>query len=437
MGGGSMKSNPTKARKRVEATETEENSLSMSTAPPPSLVRGKDGSAFARCDECNKDVPVALITMHSCSLDAKIKLNLKAQVVERPPEVKKKPPTETQRKRFTTATSQPKMSKRAKKDKDPNAPKRPLTAFFLFLDDFRKSYKEANPDSKGVKTVYSVINFTAELKQEYKRALESDIAGDGDGGTADGVLEKEASEKEGEEEISDGDEDWRPTKSGMGPDKALKLKSRYCRAWKFRKVGGIGPVREFLAKPSWRRWRRWPRLGGMWPLKRLPLRERLWREDKRPRPEGMGPTRELSSRESWSTDNEYLQEIQVGKRRGEITLPPGLHSTPSQPPAQQSLPVHEDSICVVSLKILNLKLRREALSASEQTAGDDDDTEDVEHSRIDKNMSNDRLELEIRTHLHRHLHVRRRKRRTGILILGGGGGGLSQSIKNVNNDICI
>ncbi|KAM1066768.1 hypothetical protein FF2_021871 [Malus domestica] len=29
-----MKSNPTKARKRVEATETEENFLSMSTAPP-------------------------------------------------------------------------------------------------------------------------------------------------------------------------------------------------------------------------------------------------------------------------------------------------------------------------------------------------------------------------------------------------------------------
>ncbi|XP_008340418.1 high mobility group B protein 7-like [Malus domestica] len=163
MGGGSMKSNPTKARKRVEATETEENSLSMSTAPPLSLVRGKDGSAFARCDECNKDVPVALITMHSCSLDAKIKLNLKAQVVERPPEVKKKPPTETQRKKFTTATSQPKMSKRAKKDKDPNAPKRPLTAFFLFLDDFRKSYKEANPDSKGVKMVYSVINFSTPL----------------------------------------------------------------------------------------------------------------------------------------------------------------------------------------------------------------------------------------------------------------------------------
>ncbi|KAB2624039.1 high mobility group B protein 7-like [Pyrus ussuriensis x Pyrus communis] len=222
MGGGSMKSNPTKARKRVEATETEENSLSMSTAPPPSLVRVKDGSAFARCDECNKDVPVALITMHSCSLDAKIKLNLSSSC-GKAPELKKKPPTETERKRSTTATSHPKMSKRAKKDKDPNAPKRPLTAFFLFLDDFRKSYKEANPDSKGVKTVTReggekwksmtdeekkpYVDKAAELKQEYKRALESGIAGDGDGGTAEGVLEKEVSEKEGKEEISDGDEE--------------------------------------------------------------------------------------------------------------------------------------------------------------------------------------------------------------------------------------
>ena len=39
MAAGSMKSNPTKARKRVEASQE-------STAP--SLVRAKDGSAFAR-----------------------------------------------------------------------------------------------------------------------------------------------------------------------------------------------------------------------------------------------------------------------------------------------------------------------------------------------------------------------------------------------------
>ncbi|CAN1325382.1 High mobility group B protein 7 [Linum perenne] len=100
-GGGNIKSNPTKSRKRVEA----ETSASVA-----SLVRARDGSAFARCEECNKDVPAALIGMHSCSLDAKIKMNLEAQVVENPTEVKK-------------------------------------TA------DFRKEYKEANPDCKEPKKV--------------------------------------------------------------------------------------------------------------------------------------------------------------------------------------------------------------------------------------------------------------------------------------------
>lgn len=42
MGGGSLKSNPTKARKRVEATEE------PATGGGPSLVRAKDGSAFTR-----------------------------------------------------------------------------------------------------------------------------------------------------------------------------------------------------------------------------------------------------------------------------------------------------------------------------------------------------------------------------------------------------
>ncbi|GLT54325.1 hypothetical protein SLA2020_275310 [Shorea laevis] len=52
-----------------------------------------------------------------------------------------------------------------------------------------------------------------------------------------------------------------------------------------------------------------------------------------------------------------------------VTLPvAGLHSTPSQPPSQQSLPVHEERMSVVSFKILALKLSRAALSASEQTA---------------------------------------------------------------------
>ncbi|KAA0066123.1 high mobility group B protein 7 [Cucumis melo var. makuwa] len=168
-GGGSSKS-----RKRVEATPADV------AATGPSLVRAKDGRlkskriqysvclnhflsyeicsfvgvvfAFWSDDECGKSVPVALISMHSCSLDAKIRMNLEAQTVEKQTQSKK--PAEKKK----SASSEPKAKKsrtdkKGKKDKDPNAPKRPPTAFFIFMDDFRKSFKEANPDSKGVKEV--------------------------------------------------------------------------------------------------------------------------------------------------------------------------------------------------------------------------------------------------------------------------------------------
>lgn len=206
-----MKSNPTRARKRVEAA-TEEST-------GPCLVRGKDGSAFARCEGCQKDVPVALISFHSCSLDAKIKTNLEAQVVEKPTQVNK-----TDRKKSATLSepnSKRAKTEKVKKSKDPNAPKRPLTAFFLFMDDFRKAYKEANPDSKGVKMVAKeagekwklmtdeekkpYTDKAAELKAEFNKTLETEIDDGEDGdGEAEHVSEKEVLEKE-VEEVSDGE----------------------------------------------------------------------------------------------------------------------------------------------------------------------------------------------------------------------------------------
>ena len=45
-----------------------------------------------------------------------------------------------------------KKSKRRRKgpDKDPDAPKRPRTAFSFFMDEYRPQYKKDNPGSKGV-----------------------------------------------------------------------------------------------------------------------------------------------------------------------------------------------------------------------------------------------------------------------------------------------
>ncbi|CAK9143237.1 unnamed protein product [Ilex paraguariensis] len=202
----SKSSNPTRVRKRVEV---EPAPASASASASSSVVRAKDGSAFARCEECNKDVPVALISFHNCSLDAKIKMNLDSQVIENPPEVKKKA-TEKRR-------AQP-TERKAKKAKNPNMPKRPPTAFFLFLEEFRKTYKEANPDCKSVATVAKeggekwksftdeekkpYVERAAELKAEYQKALESN----NDAENEDVQDEEVSSEKEVKVETISDDE---------------------------------------------------------------------------------------------------------------------------------------------------------------------------------------------------------------------------------------
>ncbi|XP_047323217.1 HMG1/2-like protein isoform X1 [Impatiens glandulifera] len=42
---------------------------------------------------------------------------------------------------------------KVKKKKDSGAPKRPPSAFFVFMDDFRKTYKENFPENKSVANV--------------------------------------------------------------------------------------------------------------------------------------------------------------------------------------------------------------------------------------------------------------------------------------------
>lgn len=44
-------------------------------------------------------------------------------------------------------------AKKAKEAKDPNKPKRPASAFFIFMEDFRKQYKEKHPNNKSVSVV--------------------------------------------------------------------------------------------------------------------------------------------------------------------------------------------------------------------------------------------------------------------------------------------
>ncbi|XP_058180595.1 HMG1/2-like protein [Rhododendron vialii] len=44
-------------------------------------------------------------------------------------------------------------AKKGKEAKDPNKPKRPASAFFVFMEDFRKQFKEKHPNNKSVATV--------------------------------------------------------------------------------------------------------------------------------------------------------------------------------------------------------------------------------------------------------------------------------------------
>ncbi|XP_062195032.1 high mobility group B protein 7-like [Phragmites australis] len=182
------------------------------------LKRSRDGSAFTRCEACNKDVPVVLIDMHSCSLDSKIRMTLEAQVVEKTVEINK-----TERKR--PASSAAKGHKSAKKGKDEPKRKRSPSAFFLFMDDFRKEYKAAHPDNKSVATVGKEggekwRSMTEEEKKPYfdKVAELKAQVDNGEGSDENAVaVEKSKADDEEEQEVdqpakplryeSDGDED--------------------------------------------------------------------------------------------------------------------------------------------------------------------------------------------------------------------------------------
>ncbi|KAL8523748.1 hypothetical protein ACS0TY_013642 [Phlomoides rotata] len=118
-----------------------------------------------------------------------------------------------------------KQSKKEKKAaKDPNKPKRPLSAFFVFMDDFRKKYKEENPNNKSVALVGKAggakwksmsdeektpFVATAEKRKEeyekkmedYARDLARDVGGDDDSDKS--KSEVNDGEASGEEEEDD------------------------------------------------------------------------------------------------------------------------------------------------------------------------------------------------------------------------------------------
>ncbi|KAK3184363.1 hypothetical protein Dsin_031649 [Dipteronia sinensis] len=101
----------------------------------------------------------------------------------------KKPDSEILKKRKAeNKTTKEKASKKTAASKDSNAPKRPPTAFFVFMEDFRKSFKESCPDNKSVSAVgkaggekwkslsedekASYIKIAGQRKADYEKACE-------------------------------------------------------------------------------------------------------------------------------------------------------------------------------------------------------------------------------------------------------------------------
>lgn len=73
-----------------------------------------------------------------------------------------------------------KAPKKAKAKKDPNAPKKPLSAYFMFSKENRERLKEANPDA-GVSDIAKLLgaewkNVTAEEKAKYEKMAAKDKA---------------------------------------------------------------------------------------------------------------------------------------------------------------------------------------------------------------------------------------------------------------------
>ncbi|XP_052185759.1 high mobility group B protein 7-like isoform X1 [Diospyros lotus] len=169
------------------ATPRGSKSPMLRSSAPAMAALSLPGFLF-RSEKCNKQVPVVLIDWHDCQMEAQIRRTLDTQMADQEKQSDSVAPEKKRAK--STAEPNPKKAKKEKKGKDPNAPKRPPTAFFLFMDEFRKTYKEANPDCKSVSMVAKeggekwksmtdevkkpYMDRAAELKEEYKKALQSE-----------------------------------------------------------------------------------------------------------------------------------------------------------------------------------------------------------------------------------------------------------------------
>ncbi|WCJ27375.1 High mobility group B protein 14 [Euphorbia peplus] len=82
------------------------------------------------------------------------KKSSKSKKVVGPPSAASLSSSSNKQKRPKSAASKPKRKPKRKNLKiDAKIPKKPATAFFFFLEDFRKDYQEQNPDVKSMRDI--------------------------------------------------------------------------------------------------------------------------------------------------------------------------------------------------------------------------------------------------------------------------------------------
>uniref|UniRef100_A0A0D9XGH9 HMG box domain-containing protein n=1 Tax=Leersia perrieri TaxID=77586 RepID=A0A0D9XGH9_9ORYZ len=113
--------------------------------------------------------------------------------------------------------------RKTKAEKDPNKPKRPPSAFFVFMEQFRKDYKEKHPTVKQVSVIGKAggdkwksmseaekapfVTKAEKLKAEYTKKIDAYNNKQAGGPTTSGDSDKSKSEVNDEdEEGSGGDE---------------------------------------------------------------------------------------------------------------------------------------------------------------------------------------------------------------------------------------
>ncbi|GLT55735.1 hypothetical protein SLA2020_288300 [Shorea laevis] len=145
------------------------------------------------------------------------------------------------RKAAVAKSSQGKAKKEMKVKKDPNKPKRPPSAFFVFLEEFRSTFKKENPNVKAVsavgkaagekwksmsedeKAVYEAK--AAKRKTEYEKQMndynkKQESAGDGDEESDRLKSEEEQHQPEDEEEDQEDEDEEEEDDDGDDDDDA-------------------------------------------------------------------------------------------------------------------------------------------------------------------------------------------------------------------------